>query len=99
LGRSRSGAGSLGGARSERPAQLRDALFARCRQDRRAASEHDRAPAVDDHAIVEMQRHGPREDQALDIATNALEVVGALAMVDADDVLVDDRSVVELLGQ
>ena len=64
---------------------------------RRPVSEHDRAPPVDDHAVVEVQRDGPGEHQPLDVAPDALEVLGALAMVDADDVLVDDRPVVELL--
>ena len=45
-----------------------------------------------------MQRHRPREHKSLDVAPHALEVASALAMIDANDVLVDDRSVVELLG-
>ena len=45
-----------------------------------------------------MQRDGAGEDQPLDVAAHALELPGALAVVDADDVLVDDRPVVELLG-
>ncbi len=45
-----------------------------------------------------MQRHRPREHQSLDVAPHTLEVGGALTMVDANDVLVDDRAIVELLG-
>src|ERR1039457_1894869 len=60
-------------------------------------SEDDRPPTVHDHPIVEVQRHRSREHEALDVAPDVLEVVGALAVVDADDVLVDDRPVVELL--
>ena len=44
-----------------------------------------------------MQRHRPRQHHALDVAPQALEVVSALPMVHAHDVLVDDRSVVERL--
>ena len=49
-------------------------------------------------AVVEVHRHRPCEHQSLDVASHALEVLGALAMVDAHDVLFDDRSVGELLG-
>src|ERR1039457_563890 len=61
-------------------------------------SEDDRAPAVDDHAVVEVQRHRAGEHEALDVAPHALQLASALAVVDADDVLVDDRPVIELLG-
>src|SRR5271167_2676917 len=65
---------------------------------RRLPSEYDRAPAVDDHAVVQMQRDGSGQDQPLHVAPDALELLGALAVVDADHILVDDWSVVELLG-
>ena len=45
-----------------------------------------------------MQRNGPREHEALYVAPQALEIGGAIAVIHADDVLVDDRSVVQLLG-
>jgi hypothetical protein len=58
----------------------------------RDCSEHHRPPPVHDHAIVKMQRHGPCEHQlSLDVAPDALKLLCALAVVDADDVLVDDR--------
>jgi len=61
-------------------------------------SEDDRASTVDDHTIIEMQCHGACQHHALDIAADSLELACALAVVDAHDVLVDDRPVVELLG-
>ena len=63
-----------------------------------AGSEDDRASAVDDDAVLEVQRHSARQDQPLDVAADALEIVDALAMVDANHVLIDDRSVVKLFG-
>ena len=45
-----------------------------------------------------MQRDRAGQDQPLDVASDPLEVASALAMVHPDHVLLDDRTVVELLG-
>src|SRR6267378_1203947 len=61
-------------------------------------SEHDRAPAVDDHPVVEVERYRPRQHQTLDVAPDPLEVANALLVIDANHVLLDDRPVVQLLA-
>ena len=45
-----------------------------------------------------MQRYGPPEHESLDVATDALQLAGALPMVYTGHVLLDDRPPVELRG-
>ena len=60
--------------------------------------EHHRLPAVDQHPIFEVMRQRPREHAPFDVAALAHEVVGGVAVRDALDVLLDDRTLVEIGG-
>ena len=51
-----------------------------------------------DHAVVELQAYRAREDGALDVAPDAFEVGDGVVVTDAGDILLDDRSLVEPLG-
>src|SRR5437667_5218260 len=60
--------------------------------------ENHRLVAVHQHAVLDMPAHRAGEHHALDIATDGGEIVGAQRMIDALDVLLDDRPLVELSG-
>lgn len=52
---------------------------------------------MDEHAVLEMPSNRPGEHKTLDVATNALELLDALSVRHASDILLDDRPGVELL--
>src|SRR6202012_851820 len=64
----------------------------------RSIHEYDGLAAIEDHAILQVTPHGPRQHAALDVAALAHEIVRRIAMADALDVLVDDRALVEVAG-
>jgi hypothetical protein len=45
-----------------------------------------------------MMPHGAREHAAFDVAALANQIVGGIAMADALDILVDDRTFIERAG-
>src|SRR5579863_3012404 len=64
----------------------------------RSIHEHHGLAAIEDHAILQMMPHGARQHAAFDIAALAHEVVRRVAMADTLDVLIDDRTLVEIAG-
>src|SRR5262245_47431825 len=73
-----------------------------CQKTRSDASggcsvEDDGLVAVQQDAVFDVPADGTRQDDAFDVAAEAAEVVGVVAVVDAADVLFDDRSRVEVL--
>src|ERR1700704_3977173 len=74
--------------------------WSRCSSPSREASihEHHGLAAVENHAILEMVTHRARQHPAFDIAALADEIVGHIAVADALDVLVDDRTLIERAG-
>src|SRR5262249_43409415 len=60
---------------------------------------HYRASSLNDAAPLEVRAHGPSEHHALDVAADARELVGAVGVAHARDVLLDDRALVEVLGR
>src|SRR4051794_8480108 len=62
----------------------------------RATSEHERAPAFDDDAVLKVRTDSACEHDALDVAADADELVGPHRVRDALHVLLDDRTFVEL---
>src|SRR5260370_13518816 len=91
---------------SKIPAQTRSAFVARENRDPLfrimlwdlSIYEHHGLAAVQDDAIVEVIADCARQHAPLDVAPLAHEVVGRVAVADALDVLVDDRSLIEDLG-
>ena len=53
---------------------------------------------VNQNPILNMRAHGAREDDFFQVASFADQIFDRVAMRDADDVLLEDRSVVEQLG-
>jgi len=53
---------------------------------------------VQQDAVVYVPAHGAGQHDALDVAAQAAEVFGVVAVVDAQDVLLDDRAGVEVLA-
>src|SRR6185312_11865724 len=62
----------------------------------RSVHEHDRLAAIEDHAVLEMMAHGARQHAAFDVAALAREVFRGVAVADTLDILVDDRTFVEV---
>ena len=60
------------------------------------SAENDRAIAVDQHAALGVPLHGAGEDLGLDITADGDQFVRVTGMVHADDVLFDDRPLVEV---
>jgi hypothetical protein len=60
--------------------------------------EDDGAAAVDEDAVFEVPPDCAGENPPLDLAAEAHEVFDGVAVGDVGDVLVDDRTCVELLG-
>src|ERR1700723_1758883 len=60
--------------------------------------EHHGVAAVEDDAVIQMMAHRARQHAALDIAAFADEILGRIAVADALDVLIDDRTFVERAG-
>ena len=58
-------------------------------------SENDGLVAVRQHAVFEVIAQAAREDGFFDVLAVAHHVVDRVGVVDADDVLLDDRSLVE----
>src|SRR3990172_9917413 len=58
--------------------------------------EHDGLVAVHEHAVAEVQVDGAGEHDLLEIAALAHQVVDGVAVADSGDVLLDDRSLVQL---
>src|ERR1700740_931758 len=54
--------------------------------------------AIEDHAVLEVIADRPRQPPPPDTAALAPEIIRRVAMADAFDVLVDDRSLVEVAG-
>lgn len=61
-------------------------------------SEYDSLVSVDQHAVFQMPSYGAGEDYFLEITALANQVFHGIAMGDPNDVLFDDRTVVENLG-
>jgi hypothetical protein len=61
--------------------------------------ENDGGAAVDEDAVLAMPLKGARQDGALDVGTASGEFGGTGVMRYADNVLFDDRSLVEVLGR
>src|SRR4051812_32640497 len=61
-------------------------------------SEHDGLVLVDQDAVLEMPAHRAGEHDALDVAPDVGERARVVAVGHALDVLLDDRAVIELLG-
>src|SRR4051794_26956445 len=57
--------------------------------------EHHGLAAIEDHAILKMMAHSPRQHAAFDVAALANQILGRVAMADALDILIDDRALVE----
>ena len=60
--------------------------------------EDDGLVAVADDAVLAVPEDRPRQHGALDVGAEADEVGDAVAVIDAHDVLFDDRPLVEVLG-
>src|SRR4051794_38440411 len=58
--------------------------------------EHHGLAAVEDDAVIEVVADRTRQHAALDVAALADEILRRVAMADALDVLVDDRTLVEV---
>jgi len=54
---------------------------------------------VHQHAVVEVATHGAGEDETLEVAADAHEVLERVAVADPLNVLLDDRACVERLGR
>ena len=65
----------------------------------RAALKDDRRAPVDEHPVLAVPRHGAREDGALDVGAPRAQGGRGVAVRDPDDVLLDDRPLVEVLGR
>src|SRR5437867_2681796 len=59
--------------------------------------EHDGLVAVHENAMVDVPAHRAGQDHLLQIATLLQQVVDLVAVRDADDVLFDDRPIIECL--
>ena len=62
------------------------------------SGEDDGLAAVDEDAVFDVPDDGTGEDGALDLAADPAQVGHVLAVIDAPDVLLDDRAGVEILG-
>ena len=87
----------LRGQLAEHVTALRRARRA-ARRSPTASLEDDGPVLVDENPVLQMQAHRAGEHRALDVAPDARERAGALAVGHAHDVLLDDRPGVELLG-
>src|SRR5262249_17185084 len=58
--------------------------------------EHDRASTVHEDAVLDVRAHRTRQHRDFEVTTSTAKVVDGVAMAHPDDVLVDDRAVVEL---
>ena len=63
-----------------------------------ARPEDNRSVVVDEHAVSEVPVHRAREHGPLDVPSDHAEHLGIGLMRDAADILLDDRSLVEVLG-
>src|SRR5438034_3409286 len=70
----------------------------RTRRVRSSKLEDDRSVLVNEDSVLEVPGHGAGEHDTLDVAADPLELVHAVAVRHACDVLFDDRACVELLG-
>src|SRR5919106_5672729 len=61
-------------------------------------AENHRAIAVEEDAVLDVPAHGAGEGHALHVAPDARELGDAMGVVDAGDLLLDDRPFVEVLG-
>src|SRR5690606_34000712 len=68
------------------------------RSYRGRSREDDSLVAVDQDAILDVPDHGPSQHGTLDLATDTAEVGGGVAVVDALDILFDDRAGIEHIG-
>src|SRR4051812_33213350 len=73
-------------------------LAARVRPSRTTVSEDDGAVAMPDDAVLAVPLHGASEDGPLDLGADAGELLGAVGVGDAGDVLFDDRAGVQFGG-
>jgi hypothetical protein len=60
--------------------------------------EHHRLLPVEHHPVLSVPTHRSRQDHALHVAAELDQLVGRESVVDADHVLLDDRALVEILG-
>ena len=60
--------------------------------------EYDRFVVIHEDAAIEMPCDRARKHRALDVAPLANEICGCVAMRDANDVLFDDRTLVQVEG-
>src|SRR5260370_15292028 len=68
----------------------------RAKKPRPLIHEHHGLAAVEDDAILQVVADRARQHTALDITALASEIVGRIAMADALDVLIDDRTFIEV---
>src|SRR5258706_16031223 len=61
--------------------------------------EDDGATSVHEHAMAHMGAHRSRQNGDLEVATFTPEIFDVVTVAHADDVLFDDRAVVELCGR
>src|SRR3954471_14360559 len=64
----------------------------------RSVREHHGLAAVEDHTVLQMIAYRPRQHAAFDVAALAHEIFRRIAMADALDVLIDDRTLIECAG-
>src|SRR5690606_18590084 len=58
--------------------------------------EHHRLPAVNEHAVGQVPADTPRQGQPLAVAPVPQQIGGSMEVLHAEDLLVDDRSFVEI---
>ena len=61
-------------------------------------AEDDGPVAVQQDPVLDVPAHGAGQGDALDVAPDARQLGDAVGVVDARDLLLDDRSLVEPLG-
>jgi hypothetical protein len=60
-------------------------------------SEDDGLVAAADHPVLAVPEHGAGQDRALHVRAAALQIGDRVGVADADDVLLDDRPLVQFL--
>ena len=83
----------------QKTADYRSLVCRRCRQSnhaKAASHEHHCLVVIRQHLLVDVAEDGAGEDDFFEVFAEADEVFDGLAVGDADDVLLDDRALVEV---
>ena len=80
------------------PPPVRRARSRGPRRTSRQLAEDDGPVAVQQHPGLRVPAHRPGEHRRLDVAAGGDELLGGVGVVDAGDVLLDDRALVEVAG-